>query len=119
MNYRNLARKHLNQAEDRLEEGLDQSLKYAALELRMAMEALTYDRAAAYKNEFPPSEYETWQPRKVMMVLLEINPMADKDNSIAIGIEDEYGVPARKLASLGGRKGAWVESPKKTLRCFG
>jgi len=29
---------------------------YSVLELRMAMEALTYDRAQGYKEEFPPSE---------------------------------------------------------------
>jgi hypothetical protein len=65
------------------------------------MEALTYDRAIAYKDEFPPQEYETWQPRKIMLVLLDIDPMADKDCSLAFGIEEEYGVPAKKMQSLG------------------
>lgn len=55
----------------------------------MAMEALTYDRAASYKDEFPPDEYETWQPRKVMSVLLEIDPMADKDSVLAFAIEKQ------------------------------
>ncbi len=70
----------------------------------MAMEALTYDRALAYKDEFPPNEYETWQPRKVMAVLLEIDPMADKDSSLAIGIEDQNGAPAPEMNSLGSEK---------------
>ena len=51
----------------------------------MAMEALTYDRALAYKDEFPPDEYETWQPIKVMSVLLEIDPTTDKNSSISFG----------------------------------
>ena len=104
MDYRNLARQHLKHSEEQLAKGTDESLKYAALELRMAMEALTYDRAAAYKDEFPPKEYETWQPRKVMAVLLEIDPMTDKDSSIAIGSEEQYGVPAPKMTSLGTEK---------------
>ncbi len=68
------------------------------------MEALTYDRALAYKDEFPPSEYETWQPRKLMAVLLDINPMADKDSSLRFGVEEEHGVPTPAMTSLGSEK---------------
>jgi len=104
MNYRNDARKYLNRSEEELGSGDDVRLKYAALELRMSMEALTYDRALAYKDEFPPAEYETWQPRKVMSILLEIDPSADKDSSIAFGEEGAYGVPAPVMRSLGSEK---------------
>jgi hypothetical protein len=104
MNYRNLSREHLKSAKDELGTNLGHRLKYAALELRMAMEALTYDRALAYKDEFPPNEYKTWQPRKVMSVLLEIDPMADKDSSSAIGIQEQSGVPAPRMNSLGSEK---------------
>ena len=104
MNYRHDAQRYLRRAEEELGTGEDERLKYAALELRMAMEALTYDRALAYKDEFPPTEYETWQPRKVMSVLLDIDPTADKDSSLAIGTEEEYGVPAPVMTSLGSEK---------------
>ncbi len=70
----------------------------------MAMECLTYDRALAYKDEFPPNEYDTWQPKKVMAVLLEIDPDADKDSSLAIGSEEIPSVPASSLQSLGSEK---------------
>lgn len=102
-NYRHEARAHLKRARTEIESLDDERLKYAALELRMSMEALTYDRALAYKDEFPPSEYETWQPRKVMQVLLDIDPSADKDSSLAFGIEEEYGkpAPASAMKSLG------------------
>jgi hypothetical protein len=91
----------LEAAKNELASGDDARLKYGALELRMSMEALTYDRALAYKDEFPPDEYQTWQPRKVMSVLLEIDPSADADRALAIGAEDGYGVPAPILSSLG------------------
>lgn len=45
------------------------------------MEALTYDRALAYKDEFPSDEYETWQPSKVMSVLFEIDPTTEDSSN--------------------------------------
>lgn len=119
MNYRNLAREHLKSAKDELNSKSNQRLKYAALELRMAMEALTYDRALAYKDEFPPEEYETWQPRKVMLVLLDIDPMADKDSSVAIGVEEQHGVPAPKMNSLGSEKVLSMKVLKKHYDALG
>src|SRR5687767_11114263 len=104
MDYRHSAREHLRNAKVELGANLDDRLKYAALELRMAMECLTYDRALAYKDEFPPDEYETWQPSKVMSVLLEIDPTADKDCTMAIGVEEVPGVPASVMQLLGSEK---------------
>lgn len=101
MNYRGKSREHLKAASEQLETGSDSNLKYAALELRMAMEAVTYDRALAFKEEFPTEEYDTWQPKKVMAVLLEIEPTADKDSTMSFGLEEEYGVPAKQMTSLG------------------
>jgi len=101
MDYRRMARERLSAAAEQLEAGADSTLKYAALELRMAMEAITYDRAAAFKEEFPAEEYDTWQPRKVLAVLLEIEPLTDQDSTISFGLEEEYGVPAKKMTSLG------------------
>ncbi|MET0397069.1 MAG: hypothetical protein ABW277_09625 [Longimicrobiaceae bacterium] len=104
MNYRDNAHLSLNAAKGELASGDDARLKYAALELRMSMEALTYDRALAFKDEFPPDEYQTWQPRKVMSVLLEIDSSADADTSLSIGAEQEYGVPAPIMQSLGAER---------------
>lgn len=104
MNYRHEARQHLQGAKNELSANSDERLKFAALELRMAMESLTYDRASAFKDEFPPQEYGTWQPKKVMAVLLEIDPRADKDSSLAIGGETVPGQPASSLHALGSEK---------------
>jgi hypothetical protein len=119
VSYRNIARKHLKCAEDELNSDSDLRLKYAALDLRMAMEALTYDRALAYKDEFPPNEYETWQPRRVMSVLLDIDPMADKNCSLAVGAEQEYGVRPRKMTSLGSETVLSMEVLKKHYDALG
>jgi len=104
VNYRNDARKHLERFEHEFRSGDKARLKYSALELRMAMEALTYDRALLYMDEFPASEYKTWQPRRVMSVLLEIEPLADKDCSVAISVQETYGTPASIMSPLGSEK---------------
>ncbi|KDU94704.1 hypothetical protein GLUCORHAEAF1_12320 [Komagataeibacter rhaeticus AF1] len=58
----------LARARDELTSVADERLKYAALELCMALESLTYYRAVTYRDECPPSGYETWQPRKMMAI---------------------------------------------------
>lgn len=119
MDYRNQSRQHLHGAKDELSANSDQRLKFAALELRMAMECLTYDRAIAFKEEFPPREYDTWQPRKVMSVLLEIDPTADKDSSLAFGLEGIPGVPASRMQSLGSEKVLSMSMLKKHYDALG
>lgn len=119
MDYRNNAQKSLKRADEKLNAGNSEDLKYAALELRMAMEALTYDRALAYKDEFPPKEYETWQPRKVMSVLLEIEPDADQNCFIAAGVEKEYGTPAPAMTPLGWDKALSMNVLRKHYDALG
>lgn len=103
-NFRHDARQALARAKAELGSGEADRLKYAALELRFTMEALTYDRAQAFADELPPTEYDTWQPKKLMQALLEISPDADKDSALSYGVEQEYGVPAPIMQSLGSEK---------------
>lgn len=117
--YRNDARRQLRRAKDELASGDDQRLKYAALELREAMEALTYDRALAYGDEFPPEEYETWQPKKVMGVLLDIDPNADKDSTLAFGEEPGPGEEPPVMHVLGTEKVLNMKTLKKHYDALG
>ena len=118
-NFRSDARKHLKQSEIEIGSKDNDRLKYAALELRMAMEDLTYDRALSYKDELPPKEFATWQPRKLMAVLLEIDPMADKDSSLFIGQEEECGVPPPVMTSLGSEKVLNMATLRKHYHALG
>lgn len=88
-NFRHSARESLARAKAELAANDPIRLRYAALELRDAMEALTYDRALAFKDDIPPEEYKTWQPRKLMAVLLDIDPSIGITSTIAYGIEEE------------------------------
>jgi len=119
ISFRQQARDALSRAQDELASNSDQRLKYAALELRMAMECLTYERANGYARELPPTEYETWQPRKLMMMLLEIDPRADKDSSIAVGIEDVPGQEAKVMTSMGTEKVLNLSTIKKHYDALG
>ena len=118
-NFRHEARQALHRAQTQLASGQAEHLKYAALELRMAMEALTYDRAEAYAAELPPSEYDMWQPKKLLLQLLEIDPLADKDSTISYGMEQEYGVPPAVMNALGSEKVLNLATLKKHYDALG
>jgi len=102
-NYRQLARESVARAKGELATQDLQRLGYAALELRAAMEAVTYDRVLAFKDELPPEEYKTWQPRKLMAALVDIDPAMGMTSTLAAGIEQEYGKPppAKDMKLLG------------------
>jgi hypothetical protein len=113
MDFRGRARDALKRAEAELATQLPERLPYAALELRYAMEAVTYDKASAYQDELPPSEYATWQPRKLMQALLEIDPDADQGVVLSAGIEKEYGQAAEQMTVLGKAKVLTLAEIKK------
>lgn len=100
-NYRQKARESLLRAKNELSSNDNSRIYYAALELRMAIEAITYDRANAYAKEIPPSEYDTWQPRKLMQLLLSIDPDADQNCGVGIGFQEKAGEPAENITFLG------------------
>lgn len=76
-------------------------MRYAALELRLAMEALTYDRAQAYRKELPLDALAKWQPQKLMDALIEIDPTAGSTYTLRIGEEPEPGVAPETMSTLG------------------
>jgi hypothetical protein len=103
-NFRHDARQSIARAKGHLVEsnaGDLTKLRYAALDARLAMEALTYERAQSYQQELPKGAHETWQPRKLMQMLLDVDPTADKDSSLRIGREEIPGKPANIMNDLG------------------
>jgi uncharacterized protein YuzE len=101
--FRELARNNLHRAQMELKSGDRYRLTYAALELRLALEALTYDRALAFRKEFPPEEYKGWQPRTVIEVLKDIDPLIVESSIIGFSEEGTSGETpeSRKSNSLG------------------
>jgi hypothetical protein len=101
MDYRNSARKALERAKKELSSDDEHRLRYAALELRMALEALIYERSKNYKDELPNENLGVWQPKRLLNLLLELDPYVDKSATIGVGVEEEYGKPAKDIQSLG------------------
>jgi hypothetical protein len=91
--YRGLAKDCLKLAKAELGSGDSVRLRYAALQVRQCMEAITYSRAQAYKSELPPEALNAWRPRAVLSFLEELDPNANLSATISFGIEHEYGIP--------------------------
>lgn len=104
MDYRHLARKSVERAKNELDKNIVHNLPYAALELRMALESIIYERAENYKEELSGKKLSTWQPRKLLMLILEIDPHVDQNSSISAGIEEEYGKPAKQMNFVGSER---------------
>ena len=96
--FRTSAKESLSRAKVELAANAPHRLKFAALELRMAMEALTYDRVQAYRREIPEKDLKTWQPRKVLRLLLDVDPSADSDSTLTMN-EDGCSEPAKLLGT--------------------
>lgn len=118
-NYRNDARQAVEKAKNELASGDDDRVKYAALELRLALESLAYDKMQTYKDEIPPELYETWQPRKVLSYLAEIDPHAQMEMSISAGIEDAHGQPPPEMKHIGVEKPLTVKNLKDHYDAIG
>jgi hypothetical protein len=101
IDYRDRAHRALERAKTELDSNDDERLAYAMLELRFAMEAITYDRAQAFKDELPYEEYSTWQPRKLVAVLAGIDPSIMKSSTLSFGREDKPSILSTKMKALG------------------
>lgn len=119
VNFRQLAREALARAKEEMASGSDARLHYAALELRMAIECVTYERARSYEKELQPTEYDTWQPGKLMKELLEIDPDADTSGTLSFGIEDVPGEHAKEMKTLGAEKVFNLAAIKKSYDALG
>ena len=85
-------------------EGTAVSLRYAALELRFCMEAITYEKLEASAKHIPPRVLEAWQPPQAVKMLLEHEPKADKGFVLFAGIEEVYGKPSENMQFVGEHK---------------
>ena len=116
MNYRNNAEKSLKRAQGELDSDSPTRVRYGALELRMALEGLIYDRASLYKEELSGKELNTWQPKQLLELLLELDPAADKNCSVSAGIEETPGKPSKDIRFLGTDRVLTLKEIKKYIR---
>lgn len=79
-------------------------IRYAALELRMCMEAITYEKLRASAKHIPEDLLRMWQPPQAVKALLEYEPNTDKGYTLYAGVEDVPGVPAKEMKYIGAHK---------------
>ncbi|NUB43171.1 hypothetical protein GEU84_002145 [Fertoebacter nigrum] len=102
MNYKTLARKHLGAVKALIESSAEQDLLLACLNLRMCMEAVTYERSKTYIEDLGPEKLmKTWQPKNLMKRMLEVDPHADQTSTFSYGVEPSIGQEPEKIQFLG------------------
>ena len=79
----------------------DENLRYAALELRLCIEALTYEKLQSFSNIIPEAVLQTWQPPQAVKALLEFEPLADQSFTIFAGIEETPGIESKNMKYVG------------------
>lgn len=103
--FREQAKAALERANGEIESKIDVRLRYAALELRICIEAVTYDRAQCYEELLAPDVYSKWQPQRLMESLIEIEPHANEGPTVHF--LDESNAEARLPT--------WVSLGKETV----
>jgi predicted RNA-binding Zn-ribbon protein involved in translation (DUF1610 family) len=81
----------LSRAKELLDRGDDDSLLYCCLELRLCIELICYRRLAFYSEYLPPSAKRLWRAKEVLDALLELDPGASRDYSLASAMETPRG----------------------------
>jgi len=79
---------YLNKAKTLMAAGDAGSLRYACLELRSCIEAVTYEKLRAYTPRLPRDlldDSSKWQPPKLVRLLVELEGEADQEYSVYIG----------------------------------
>ncbi len=94
---------HLDRATALTERGELSDLRYAALEMRLFLEAVVYDKLKRWVDQraAPPDFLSKWQAPQLLQALLQISPWEDSEQVIAIGMEKIPGVPVPPTHVLG------------------
>jgi hypothetical protein len=81
----------VNVARSLITAGDEASLRYAALEIRMAIELMFYKLLSSYKEELPDDLLKHWQPKKIIDALIDCDPDIEHDYSLTIAQERSGG----------------------------
>lgn len=80
------AKQHLANAERLMQAGDVRSLRYAALELRFALELMTYEKLRQLRQYLPPTFLaRTWQPPQLLKAMTQVDSLADRSFELHMG----------------------------------
>lgn len=109
----------LKRAKELLGRGNPEDIRYAALEIRMAMEAITYEKLRSYAKNIPEDELATWQPPQAVKVLLEYDEHADESFLLYVGEETTFGQRPDKMHCMGSHQSLGLKWLKKHYNKIG
>ena len=92
---------HVQRARRLLEADGDAELRYAALELRLAIESIVYEKLRLYAPRLPAAVLDKWQPPQAMKALVQLEPRASREFRLRIAEEPAVGVPGTDWHYLG------------------
>lgn len=120
---------HITAARSLIVAGDEASLRYAALEIRMAIELMFYKLLPSYKVELPDELLKHWQPKKIIDALIECDPYIEHDYTLTMAEErsagnhgpaihiGRYKAVNRKLLRLYYHKiGSYLHAPMTEIR---
>jgi transposase-like protein len=105
IHYRAMA--HLEKAKELLAKNDEDSLRYAALEIRYCIEHLFYELIPLYKQELPDDVMngKVWKPGDIIAMISEIDPGVLHDRTLTFGSESSPGVLAGPMYVMGTHTG--------------
>lgn len=122
--FREFARRHASAAKQLLL-GTDDELRYACLELRLAIEALAYDTLQGYSEDLGDAidlAHREWQPSKVLTALCDYDPAAGLALRIEVREVGSDGKPKAGLPMFAGVDdrfdAAWAEKAHGSMGSF-
>ena len=112
-------RSYLDRARKWLESPTVEAIRYAALDLRVVMEMLTYEKLRAAESNIPAAVLETWQPPQAIKALLEFDTMADQSFDLSIGTHRPGSSDPEEWLSLGNHHALSLKWLKKNYNKVG
>lgn len=107
-------KQYTNNIRSLLEVGDEKSLVYAALEARLAIERVCYERLRMAHDYISPDDLRTWKPQYIVETLIAaVDPRISQEWTLSIG--SEPGEDPEKYLPLGTQKGF---NPKELNRLW-
>jgi hypothetical protein len=88
------AKRSLDKARKLIAAADPDSLRYACLQLRSAIEELFYELIPLYKDELPTDIIHEWRPVQIIDALVDCDPLVEQDTRICMFDYDGDGNPA-------------------------
>jgi hypothetical protein len=110
---------HVRNAKRLLQQNDEDYFRYAALELRLAIEAIAYEKLRLYAPRLPGSVLDKWQPPQAFRALEEYEPRSIHSFRLRIAKEIEPGVPGPEWHELGEHRSFDLRWLRKTYNKLG